>query len=245
MCIPLNPRNGEIGEEEMEAEDADLTDLEEEDDVEFQAEYDRLQAVYDGFNWDLILVILEFTMIEDIDTEKGLLHVNMVLNILEEEKVLEESWWQLSLDHKKEVFEILLKVDYVMEMKDRVKSDVRIKAIADIRVIICNQRKVKLEECHDVENLEMSESSGSRSPDLDPKVEEADESKAAIEQETEKELLLVNIGNAMNLERQERVFKEKLEQPNSDQEIEDKIPGKEVEEKSSSGDKSVDAKTSK
>jgi len=246
----------------MGVADADITDSDSEEDDEddmelqaqidsLQAERDRLRAENEEFKENLFLIgaVLEFAMFHDLNTEKGLLHVNMVLDILGEETVLEENWEKLISEQKKEVFEILLKLDYEKEIVEGNKSEERIKAIADISAIICNNNKgsleVELEESfHDVENLRFSESSGSlkllqeinlleseavKDDSKDEKDNIATEStkmKSAIEQKTEKGLILVD--KALGCGGQERVLKDKLEQLKSSQEIKDENPGDEV-----------------
>ena len=271
MCLPLNSRNQEIGEEETGVADADITDFDSEEDdeeaMELQAEADRLKAESDRLraelraeneefkeNLFLIGAVLEFAMFHDLNTEKGLLHVNMVLDILGEEQVLEENWGQLISEQKKEVFEILLKLDYEKEIVEGIKSEERIKAIADISAIIFNNNKgsleVDLEESfHDVENLKFSESSGSLKllQEINMLESEADDSKveknniatenakikSAIEPKTEQGLFLVD--KALGCGGQERVLEDKLKQPDSSQEINDENPGEEVVKERSVG----------
>ena len=152
------------------------------------------------------------------------------------------------------MFEILLKLDYEKEIVEGIKSEERIKAIADISAIICNNNKgsleVDLEESfHDVENLKFSESSGSLKllQEINMLESEADDSKveknniatenakikSAIEPKTEQGLFLVD--KALGCGGQERVLEDKLKQPDSSQEINDENPGEEVVKERSVG----------
>ena len=89
-----------------------------------------------GFTPILMTAFLEYTSYHDLETEKGLEHLNVVLDHLGEEKVVDANWWQLSSGQKKQVFETLLSVDFVKEFEQGGKSDERVKAIADIATII-------------------------------------------------------------------------------------------------------------
>ena len=71
-----------------------------------------------------------------LKTRRALLFCNKALDSLEEDKLMAESWWQLSTSQKKEVFEKLLKVDFVKEFEQEGKSEERVKAVADITTII-------------------------------------------------------------------------------------------------------------
>jgi len=235
-------RDQDIGEEEMGVANEDITDAEEDDDddMELQAQIDRIQAESDGLraeynefkeNWFLIVALLQYTVFHDLDTEKGLLHVNMVLAILGEEKVLEANWGLLISEQKKEVFEILLKLDYEKEIVEGEKSEERIKAIADISAVICNNNKGSLEveseeSQHDVE-INMLESEAIKD---DSKVEQnnfaTEDAKSAIEQGAEKGL--ISVDKALDLGGQERVLEKKLEKSCSSQENEDENLGEGV-----------------
>ena len=128
MCFKLHPRVEEISKEEFnDAEEAVINYEDEEDEVES----DSGQA-----DPELIYVLLEHVSVYHFETERGLWFLNKALDFLGEDKLLDETWWQLSLSQKKEVFEILLKVDFVNEIEQEGKSDERVKAIADIATII-------------------------------------------------------------------------------------------------------------
>ena len=66
---------------------------------------------------------LEYTSYHDLEKEKGLEHLNVVLDFLGEEKVVDAVWWQLASGQKKEVFEALLSVDFVKEFEQEEKSE--------------------------------------------------------------------------------------------------------------------------
>ena len=89
-----------------------------------------------GFTPILMTAFLEYTSYHDLETDKGLEHLNVVLDHLGEEKVVDGNWWQLSSGQKKEVFETLLSVDFVKEFEQGGKSEERVKAMADLNIIV-------------------------------------------------------------------------------------------------------------
>ena len=98
-------------------------------------ERDRMKEEL-GFTPILMTAFLEYTSYHDLETEKGLEHLNVVLDFLGEEKGEDENWQQLSSGQKKEVFETLLSVDFVKEFEQGGKSEERVKAMADLNTIV-------------------------------------------------------------------------------------------------------------
>ena len=180
------------------------------------------------------------------DTERGLASGNMAMAGLTggEEPVLEEHWNQLTSIQKKEVFEMLIKVDYVKESEEENKSDARVKAVAAISSIICGQSKDSMKIELEENRLE------AKKLDEDDVVAVNAEMKIVKceHQETGRGLIWVN--KALDFWGQERVLEEKWEQLSSSQKIEvfdifinlDTANG--VEEKSSARENSFAALTS-
>jgi len=236
MCLQVNPRNQDISEEEIEVADTAFIDIDDEDEIE---------ADDDGLEPDMISVILVHNMtFYHTDTERGLASVNMALGFLGEETVVEEHWNQLTSIQKKEVFEMLIKVDYVKESEEESISDARVKAVAAISSIICGQSK-------DSMKIEMEETrqEAKKLVEDDVVADNAEMKIVMLEhQETGRGLIWVN--KALDFWGQERVLEEKWDQLSSSQKIEvfdifinlDTANG--VEEKSSARDNSFAALTS-
>jgi len=236
MCLQLNPRNEDISEEELEVADTAFTDLDDEDEIE---------ADDDGLEPEMISVILVHNMtFYHSDAERGLASINMALGFLGEESVLEVNWNQLSSSQKKEVFEILIAIDYVKESDEENKSDARVNAVDAIcSIIIWGQSR-------DSMKIELEENrQEAKQLDDDVVAENGEIKKVMLEhQETGRGLIWVN--KALDFWGQERVLEEKWDQLSSSQKIEvfdifinlDTANG--VEEKSSARDNSFAALTS-
>ena len=87
---------------------------------------------------DATLAILQRIFDDDLETEKGFYGINFALDVLLEDYMLDENYWMhLSLEKKKEVFEILLKIDYGEMFEDTEEtSESTEKAVAKISEII-------------------------------------------------------------------------------------------------------------
>ena len=128
MCFQLDLRMEEIRKEELnDAEEAAINYEDEEDEVE--SDSGHLEA-------ELMYLLLEHVSYHHVENQEGFIILNKALEFLGEDKLLTESWWQLSMSLKKEVFELLLKVDFIKEIEQEGKSDERVQAIADITTII-------------------------------------------------------------------------------------------------------------
>ena len=123
MCRQLPPRMNEISDEEVGDAEEDSIDHEEENEDAIEMESLQQQEEDLRFAPILMTAFLEYTSYHDLEKEKGLEHLNVVLDFLGEEKVVDAVWWQLASGQKKEVFEALLSVDFVKEFEQEEKSE--------------------------------------------------------------------------------------------------------------------------